>query len=146
MRASFTLDEELIQQLKQMVKQSKSSASELVARGIEQLTSDQLDSNKLLFNFTKLKSSLDKIASRYGIKKLSLFGSVLHGNQHADSDIDLLVEFNVDRQVGMFDLVNLEQELSVLLQGKKVDLRTKNDLSKFFRAKVVEEAVPIYGV
>jgi len=73
------------------------------------------------------------------IRKLSLFGSVLHGDSGPDSDIDLLVEFERGQPVGFLDMARMERELTVLI-GRKVDLRTLRELSRFFRGKVVEEA------
>lgn len=73
------------------------------------------------------------------IRRLSLFGSVLHGEPGPESDIDLLVEFEPDRIPGLFSIVRMELELSEAL-GKKVDLRTPEDLSEYFRDEVMENA------
>ncbi|WP_028325147.1 nucleotidyltransferase family protein [Desulfatirhabdium butyrativorans] len=81
---------------------------------------------------------------KHDIRKLSVFGSLLHGDIRVDSDIDILVEFEPDHVPGMFDIVRLEQELSAML-GRKVDLRTPEDLSRYFRAQVLEEAEVQYA-
>ena len=73
------------------------------------------------------------------IKKLSLFGSYLKNNYSADSDVDLLVEFEEDTNYGLLDLSRMERELSEII-GKKVDLRTPNELSRYFRDTVLREA------
>jgi len=73
------------------------------------------------------------------IKKLSLFGSYLKNNYSADSDVDLLVEFEEDTGYGLLDLSRMERELSEII-GKKVDLRTPNELSRYFRDTVLREA------
>lgn len=73
------------------------------------------------------------------IKKLSLFGSYLKNTPSEDSDVDLLVEFENDNEYGLLDLARMERELSELL-GKKVDLRTPEELSKYIRDTVVKEA------
>jgi predicted nucleotidyltransferase len=69
-----------------------------------------------------------------------LFGSTLKGTVRPDSDIDLLVEFERDATPSFFDLANIEQELSALLGGRRVDLRTPQDLSRYFRDEVIREA------
>jgi predicted nucleotidyltransferase len=86
---------------------------------------------------------LDDICYRYGVQKLSLFGSTLHGNATSDSDIDLLVEFQPGQEVGYFKLTVLQLALEDLI-GRKVDLRTANELSKYFRQQILEEAMVIY--
>ncbi len=73
------------------------------------------------------------------IRKLSLFGSVLRDDFRPDSDIDILVEFEPDAVVGLFDIARMERELSDIM-GRRVDLRTPKDLSRHFRQQVLEEA------
>ena len=75
----------------------------------------------------------------YKIKKLSLFGSYLRNTNDENSDIDLLVEFEEDSGYGLLDVARIERELSEII-GKKVDLRTASELSKYFRDSVVKEA------
>lgn len=82
---------------------------------------------------------LVEFCRRNGIKKLSLFGSFLKGAQQPGSDIDLLVEFHDERQPGLFGLCHMENELSELL-GRKVDLRTPQELSRYFRDEVLRTA------
>jgi uncharacterized protein len=89
--------------------------------------------------------TLAAICRRHGIKKLSLFGSTLKGTARPDSDIDLLVEFLPDRIPGLIALAGIELELTELLNGRKVDLRTSNDLSRHFRDEVVREAAVQYA-
>ncbi|MBU3720695.1 MAG: nucleotidyltransferase family protein [Burkholderiaceae bacterium] len=90
-------------------------------------------------------SKLAAFCEANGIRKLSLFGSHLHGTARPDSDIDLLVEFYPDRVPGFFALAGMEIELSEMMGGKKIDLRTPMCLSRYFRDKVVSEATPQYG-
>lgn len=77
---------------------------------------------------------------RYQIRKLSLFGSTLKGTNHPDSDVDLLVEFEPDAAPSLLTMAEIELELSPLLGGRKVDLRTPGDLSRHFRDDVVRTA------
>ena len=81
----------------------------------------------------------------HGIRKLSLFGSMLKGTARPDSDIDLLVEFEPGRVPGLLGMASLEAELSTLLDGKAVDLRTADDLSRYFRDEVIRSAETRYG-
>ena len=77
-----------------------------------------------------------------GIRRLSLFGSRLKGTARPDSDVDLLVEFEPDRIPGLIGMAGMEIELSEMLGGLHVDLRTPLDLSRFFREEVVRTAEP----
>lgn len=61
----------------------------------------------------------------------------MKGTDRPDSDIDLLVEFEPRSTPTLFDMVEMEHELSGLLGGRKVDLRTPQDLSRYFRDEVV---------
>jgi predicted nucleotidyltransferase len=84
----------------------------------------------------------EKIANfclRNHIRKLSLFGSVLRDDFGPESDVDVLVEFEPEYRVGLIRLSSMEIELSQIL-GRKVDLRTPADLSRYFRQEVVESA------
>lgn len=76
---------------------------------------------------------------RNQIQRLSLFGSVLRDDFRADSDVDVLVEYEPDAPIGLFEMARQERELSGLL-GRKVDLRTPEDLSRYFRQEVLAEA------
>lgn len=80
---------------------------------------------------------------RYHIKKLAVFGSVLGEAFSPDSDIDVLVEFESGFTPGLIKFAGLELEISRIL-GTKVDLRTKEDLSKYFHEEVVESAEVVY--
>lgn len=77
-----------------------------------------------------------------GIRKLSLFGSVLHNDFTPTSDIDVLIEYWPDRFPG-WDLFLHAYELSQLV-GKEVDLNLPTMLSPYFRDEVLREAVTIY--
>ena len=85
------------------------------------------------------KDKISEFCKRNHIRKLSLFGSYLRGDFGPDSDIDLLVEFEPDHIPGLITLSGMEIELSEII-GRKVDLRTPEDLSRYFRKEVVELA------
>ncbi len=75
-----------------------------------------------------------------------MFGSALRDDFTADSDVDLLVEFEPDRRVSLFDMARMEMELEELVVGHRVDLRTAGDLGARFRDDVVAHAEPVYDL
>jgi predicted nucleotidyltransferase len=81
---------------------------------------------------------------RNHIRKLSLFGSVLREEFGPDSDVDVLVEFEPGHRVGLIRMAGMENELSQII-GRKVDMRTPQDLSRYFRDKVVSSAEVQYA-
>lgn len=83
---------------------------------------------------------LEKFCRRHSVRKLSLFGSVLKGTARPDSDVDLLVEFEPEARPTLLDLAAMEEELSRMLGGRRVDLRTPPELSRYFREAVLREA------
>ncbi len=84
------------------------------------------------------RESLADFCRRNHIRKLALFGSILRDDFRADSDIDVLVEFEPGHVPGL-KFFALERELSQFL-GRKVDLNTPNFLSPYFRDRVLAEA------
>ena len=89
------------------------------------------------------REEIDAFCVSHHIRKLSLFGSILTPHFRAESDIDVLVEFEPGRVPGYFDLVGMELALSEKL-GRKVDLRTPQELSRYFREKVIASAAVQY--
>lgn len=85
---------------------------------------------------------ISAFCKKHGIGRLSLFGSVLRDDFAPGSDIDVLVEFQPGRTPGLAFFA-MQSELSELL-GRKVDLKTPQDLSRYFRDRVLEEARIIY--
>lgn len=86
------------------------------------------------------EAALARFCQAHHIRRLSLFGSQLKGTAKPDSDIDLLVEFAADAHPTFLDLAQIEIDLSQALGGKKVDVRTPEDLSRYFRNEVVRMA------
>lgn len=82
---------------------------------------------------------LAAFCAKHHVERLRLFGSVLKAQARAASDVDLLVEFEPGREPGLIALSAMEEEMSILL-GKKADLRTEGDLSRYFRDEVAREA------
>ncbi len=96
---------------------------------------------------THISVNADTIAQfcgKHGIKRLAFFGSVLRDDFRPDSDVDVLVEFEVDREPGLMRLAGMERELSAIL-GRKADMRTPEDLSRYFRDEVVANAETQYA-
>jgi hypothetical protein len=89
--------------------------------------------------------ALKAFCQKHHIRRLSVFGSVLKGTGRPDSDIDLLVDFEVEHVPGLLSVTSMEIELSQMLGGRKVDLRTANDLSRHFRDEIVRTARVAYA-
>jgi predicted nucleotidyltransferase len=88
---------------------------------------------------------LEVFCSERGVRRLALFGSVLREDFGPESDVDVLVEFQPGRTPGFFGLFDMEDELSRLLGSRKVDLRTPDDLSPYFREDVLRTAALLYA-
>ncbi|MBL8220359.1 MAG: nucleotidyltransferase family protein [Bryobacterales bacterium] len=87
--------------------------------------------------------ALRQFCERNQVRKLSLFGSILTDRFTPQSDVDILVEFEPEATPTLLDMVRMEAELGTLLH-RKVDLRTPQDLSQYFRRRVQEMAQPQY--
>ena len=86
-----------------------------------------------------------EFCTRHRIRQLALFGSVLRSDFRPESDVDVLVEFEPGGTVGFFGLAQLERELATILGGRRVDLRTPQEISRYFRDSVVDNAFVIHG-
>jgi hypothetical protein len=89
--------------------------------------------------------ALASLCRKHHIQRLSVFGSTLKGTARPDSDLDLLVEFEPHAKPGLIGMARIEIELSSLLNGRKVDLRTADDLSRYFREEVLRTAATQYA-
>ena len=98
----------------------------------------------MVSNVVTPKNRIAEFCKRNRISRLALYGSVLRDDFRADSDIDVLVEFEPGRRVGFIRLAAMERELSELFGGRTIDMRTPNDLSRYFRDDVVRSAVVEY--
>jgi uncharacterized protein len=85
-------------------------------------------------------SNSQHIMRQFSVKSLYLFGSIARGEGQESSDIDILVEYEPDARVGMFQFVRLRRELSRIL-GCEVDLATADSLHKELRDDILKEAV-----
>ena len=82
---------------------------------------------------------------RHHVLKLALFGSVIRQDFRPGSDVDVLVEFVPGKGPGLIGMAGMEQELSSMIGGRRVDLRTPAELSPYFRDHVVAEARAQYA-
>ena len=98
-------------------------------------------------NKIQLKVPKEKIAEfcqKHHIRKFSFFGSVLRSDFGPESDVDVLVEFESGQVVGFLRLAGMEIELSEIL-GRKADIRTPAELSRYFRQEVFDRAEVQYA-
>ncbi len=91
------------------------------------------------------KKNIAKFCQKNQIRRLALFGSVLREDFHPESDIDVLVDFEPAHVPGLFGIARMVRDLSRILCGRKVDLRTAEDLSRYFRQDVLKEAEVQYA-
>jgi predicted nucleotidyltransferase len=90
------------------------------------------------------KGRIAAFCRKHRIRRLALFGSALREDFRPDSDVDVLVEFDPEAVPGLFGIARMERGLSALFNGRKVDLRTPEDLSRYFRQSVLEAAEVYY--
>lgn len=86
------------------------------------------------------RAKIAEFCRKNHVRRLALFGSVLRDDFRPDSDVDVLVEFEPGHVPGLLRLAGMERELSELFGGRRVDLRTPADLSRYFRDEVLSTA------
>ena len=89
------------------------------------------------------KEALAEFCLHHGIRRLSLFGSVLRDDFSAASDVDVLADFEPGTRVTFFMLSRVEEGLSSLL-GRRVDLHLPRSLSPYLRDRVLAQAREVY--
>ena len=87
--------------------------------------------------------AITQLCQQHHIRKLSLFGSILRDDFRADSDVDILVEFEPGCTPG-FEFIDVQDQLSEIV-GRSVDLNTPKSLSRYFRDQVMADAKVIYA-
>jgi uncharacterized protein len=90
-------------------------------------------------------AALASFCRRHGLRSLALYGSATRDDFTDASDIDILVEFEPGHLPGLIRLAGMELELSALFDGREVELRTYDDLSRYFRDQVRDSAVELYA-
>ncbi|MCU1330687.1 MAG: hypothetical protein JWN34_6057 [Bryobacterales bacterium] len=89
-------------------------------------------------------ASLEQVCRRYGVKRLSMFGSAARGELRPESDVDFMVEFEPGVRVGVIRFESLAGELETLA-GRRVDLVTERGLKPWVRPSVLNDAVVVYA-
>ena len=89
-------------------------------------------------------AALAAVCRRYSVKELALFGSAVRGEMRPESDVDIMVEFELGARVGLIKFESLAEELEVLA-GRRVDLVTRRGLKPWVRPAVLKDARVIYA-
>lgn len=140
-RLSFTLHPREALWLREQAldwKKSRSETLELIIRQAQNISPpEQLP-------IPLPRKEIAEFCEEHGVRKLSLFGSVLRGDFGPESDIDVLVEFKRDRVPSLFELVPMQQALRQIFEGREIDLKTPMELSRYFRDEVLSSAHVLY--
>jgi hypothetical protein len=93
----------------------------------------------------RYRSEIEALCRRHGVRSLALFGSAARGELQPGSDVDLLIEFNPDAEVGLLELEDIRSELATLF-GRPVDLAGPAILRNPYRRRaILRDLRPIYG-
>ena len=90
------------------------------------------------------QAQLAEVCRRHRIRWLALFGSVLRDDFRADSDVDVLIEFEPGQRYTYFSMAQVAEDLSLVL-GKPIDLHVRKSLHPFLRDKVLDQAETLYA-
>ena len=93
-----------------------------------------------LDSLRNMRNEILAAATQHGAKNVRVFGSVARGSETAESDIDLLVDFDPERS--LYDLVGLKLDIESLL-GRRADVVTESSLSTYLRERILAEARPL---
>lgn len=89
------------------------------------------------------QAELANICRRYGVRRMSLFGSAARGEQRPQSDVDLLVEFDPKSHTSSFDLVHMQAQLSGLFGNRNVEIASTSILRNPFRRRTIERDLKV---
>ena len=87
-----------------------------------------------------LRRALPELRRHWPIRSLAVFGSMARGEAGADSDLDVLVEF--EEPIGLSSFLGLEDRLTVIT-GRRVELVSRQALKPYIGRQVLREAVPV---
>ena len=78
--------------------------------------------------------------SKYGVLNIGLFGSYLRNEQSTQSDIDLLIDFdpekeNFDNYMAVYDI------FENLFKNERIEIVTKNGLSKYIGPRILNDVI-----
>ncbi len=139
-RVSFTLDPRQVDWLKQEALDRGVSRSQILDEVIAAYQVGRVQRLPIPLN----KSALRSFCRRHHIQSLSVFGSILTDQFGPESDVDVLVVFQPGQKPSLFELIPMEDELSEILGGRSIDLKTAEELSPYFRDDVIASAEPVY--
>jgi uncharacterized protein len=91
----------------------------------------------------RIDNKLDSFCQENDIKLLAIFGSFATGKQHKKSDVDILIQFEVDKEKSLLNLVRLQFKLQRIL-GRKVDLVTTESLDQYIKDNILNNMRVIY--
>ena len=100
----------------------------------------KFEKKKINKNIEKIRPKIIRVLKKNDVKKAGIFGSYARGEQKASSDIDILIE--PAKEMGFFEIVNLEEELKKSLK-KKIDLLTYASIHKLLKERILSEEVRI---
>jgi hypothetical protein len=91
-------------------------------------------------NILSILKKIKPVLSKFGVSNIGLFGSYLHDKQTSKSDIDLLIDFdpekeNFDNYMAVYDI------FENLFKNEKVEIVTKNGLSKHIGPKILNNVL-----
>ncbi len=95
-------------------------------------------------NKTIIKEKTKDLFEKSGVAFAGLFGSFARGEEHEESDVDIMVKFNDHQEVSLLDFFALQNSLEDIL-GKKVDLTAQNSLNPRLKLKIISDLQTIYG-
>jgi predicted nucleotidyltransferase len=87
---------------------------------------------------------LAALCRKHRVQEMSLFGSIARGEMRPDSDVDLLVTFKPDAEIGLIEFLQFQDELSALF-GREVDLVSKRGLRSELRGEILAQAKIVYA-
>ena len=90
------------------------------------------------------RQRIEEFCRKHHVLKLSFFGSVLRDDFGPDSDVDVLIEFESGHVPG-FAIVDIEEELSRILGGRRVDLVNPKYLNRRLKDRVLASAEVQYA-
>jgi predicted nucleotidyltransferase len=95
------------------------------------------------FSLTSNLSKINAFCKKHHVIFFAFFGSILTNNFTEKSDIDVLVKFDANSIPTIFDIIDMESELTSIM-GRQVHLKTPGDLSPYFRDDVLSKARVVY--
>jgi uncharacterized protein len=88
-----------------------------------------------------LETHLPELRHEFGLRSLSLFGSLARNEAADSSDVDVLVDF--DRSVTLFDLVSLQLRLQQVLSVERVDVVIRDSINPSIRDNILRDSIHV---